>query len=223
MLLDASKAFDRVDYVKLSRLQLDKCKCPVICKLIFMMYTDQSARIRWGGTLSQPFKITNSVRQGGMLSPILFGMYMDNLFHSLSACHVGCHIGNKFMGAFGYADDAILIAPTTRSLYSLLDVCTKFSMEFKVKLNPEKSNLIVFNGNQNTSILFEGQKVNAKPHDVHLGHVLGEHVLDINICNAKHDLIKRLNVLLSNFNGTYIDTIYQLFNVHCMSAYGSVL
>ena len=70
-------------------------------------------------------------------------------------------------------------------------------------------------------ILFEGQKVNAKPHDVHLGNVLGEHVLDI--CNAKHDLIKRLNVLLSNFNGTYIDTLYQLFNVHCMSAYGSVL
>ena len=30
-------------------------------------------------------------------------------------------------------------------------------------------------------------------------------------------------MLLSNFNGTYIDTIYQLFNVHCMSAYGSVL
>ena len=51
MLLDASKAFDRVDYVQLFRLLLDKCKFPVICKLIFMMYTDQSARIRWRGTL----------------------------------------------------------------------------------------------------------------------------------------------------------------------------
>ena len=127
------------------------------------------------------------------------------------------------MGAFGYADHVILIAPTTRSLYSLLDVCTKLSIEFTVKFNPENNNLIVFNGNQNTSILFECQKVNAKPHNVHLRHVLGEHALDIHICNAKHDLIKRLNVLLSNFNGTYIDTIYQLFNVHCMSAYGSVL
>ena len=81
-----------------------------------MMYTDESARIRWGGTLSQPFKITNGVSQGGVLSPILFVFYMDNLFHSLSACHAGCHIGKKLMGAFGYADDVILIAPTTRSL-----------------------------------------------------------------------------------------------------------
>ena len=71
-----------------------------------------------------------------MLSPILFVFYMDNLFHSLSACDVGCHIGNKLMGAFGYADDVVLIAPTTRSLYSVLDVCTKFSIEFQVKFNP---------------------------------------------------------------------------------------
>ena len=62
-------------------------------------------------------------------------------------------------------------------------------------------------GNQNTSIIVEGQKVNAKPHAVHLGHVLGEHVFDINIYNVKHDLIKILNVLLSNLKGSYMDTI----------------
>ena len=49
------------------------------------------------------------------------------LFKLLSMSCAGCQIGRKFMGAFGYADDIILLAPTKRSLYCLLDICTEYS------------------------------------------------------------------------------------------------
>ena len=59
MLLDASKAFDRVDYLKLFNLLLKKGMCPIVCRLIVMSYTNQSARTKWGNAYSLPFTITN--------------------------------------------------------------------------------------------------------------------------------------------------------------------
>ncbi len=39
------------------------------------------------------FKVQNGVRQGGVLSPISFAVYMDGLFVCLTASDIGCHIG----------------------------------------------------------------------------------------------------------------------------------
>ena len=228
MLLDASKAFDRVDYLKLFNLLLKKGMCPIVCRLIVMSYTNQSARTKWGNAYSLPFTIINGVKQGGVLSPILFGIYMDQLFDVLSKSKLGYHIGQMFMGVFGYADDLILVAPTKRSLCGLLDHCLDFSTECKVKFNPAKSNVIVFhnNTNQETSIIFDGQTIISKPQDLHIGNVIGQNELKINILNAKNDIIRRVNVLISYFGTMNTDTKYKLFNKLCMNVgavyYGTI-
>ena len=51
------------------------------------------------------FQIKNCVRQGGILSPILFGIYMDGLLEKLINAKVGCFIGNAFLRVLAYADD----------------------------------------------------------------------------------------------------------------------
>ena len=76
MLLDASQAFDRVNYIKLFTLLLNKGLCPLLCRLLAMQYTGQSASIKWGETFSPSFPISNGVKQGGVLSPILFAVYI---------------------------------------------------------------------------------------------------------------------------------------------------
>ena len=59
-------------------------------------------------------------RQGGVLSPILFGIYIDVLVQLVKKANIGCKIGACCAGIFLYADDIILLAPTHRlfSLYS---------------------------------------------------------------------------------------------------------
>ena len=155
MLLDASKAFDRIEYLKLFKILLTKGLCPLVCRLIYSLYLNQEMRIKWGGSLSQCFKVTNGVKQGAVLSPILFSVYIDVLITRLGGSKTGCYIGDTCMAVFSYADDLILLAPTKRSMYTLLDVCDKFASEYNVKFNPEKSKLIVYNDKQKSEDNFD--------------------------------------------------------------------
>ena len=136
MMLHASKAFDRVEYVKLFSLLLKRGLCPVICRLLIYMYTNQSLCVKWATEISRKFSVRNGVKQGGILSPIMFTVYIDVLLN-LKKANLGCYIGDLFMGALGYADD-VIIAPTVCSLKSMLRICDDFGKEFHVKFNSNK-------------------------------------------------------------------------------------
>ncbi len=43
----------------------------------------------WGSSVSETFNGVNGVRQGGVISPILFTVYMDQLILKLKTCEVG--------------------------------------------------------------------------------------------------------------------------------------
>ena len=60
------------------------------------MYTHQSLRVKWGSrpTLSKQFSVINGVKQGGVLSPIVFAVYTDGLLERLKNTGVGCHMGS---------------------------------------------------------------------------------------------------------------------------------
>ena len=72
--------------------------------------------VKWNSKSSTDFCVSNRVKQGTVISPIIFSSYMDALFKRLNINAIGCHIGSVYAGAFGYADDVALVAP---SLYSL--------------------------------------------------------------------------------------------------------
>ena len=65
----------------------------------------------------------NRVKQGGVLSPILFAIYTDGLLKHLEDTGVGCHMGCRFTGALVYACDITLFAPCKSALAIMIDVC----------------------------------------------------------------------------------------------------
>ena len=66
--------------------------------------------VRWCNTVSSEFNVSCGMKQGGVLSA-LFAIYIDELFDILNRSQYGCHIGNTYMGASGYADDVAIITP----------------------------------------------------------------------------------------------------------------
>ena len=71
---------------------------------------------------SKSFGVSNGVRQGGVLSLLLFNVYMDGLIEDFSESGFGCYWGHHFVGTFCYADDVFLLAPCSSALTCTLVV-----------------------------------------------------------------------------------------------------
>ena len=95
--------------------------------------------VRWGGVYSSYFQIRAGVRQGGLLSPTLFAIYMDVLISRLRKCGVGCRLLDVFYGCLLYADDIVLLTHSVNAMRVMLDVCDKFAVDFDIKFNSSKS------------------------------------------------------------------------------------
>ena len=76
--------------------------------------------------MSNYFCISNGVKEGGIFSPKLFSVYVDNFSDKLIKSKTGCHIDNLCINHVMYADDVGLMAPSPASLQKLIDICYDF-------------------------------------------------------------------------------------------------
>ena len=89
-------------------------------------------------------KVTNGVRQGGILSPYLFNVYVDELSEELNKCNVGCNLNGLLINHIMYADDLVLISPSSARLSQVLRECEKFGTRHDVKYNAKKSAVMIY-------------------------------------------------------------------------------
>ena len=101
-------------------------------------YAGQEATVRTGTT--EWFQIGKGVRQGSMLSPCLFNLYVEYIIWNarLDETQAGVKIPRRNINNLRYADDTTLMAES-KELKSLLMKVKEKSAKVGLKLNIQKS------------------------------------------------------------------------------------
>ena len=157
----------------------------IIVRVIIFVYEEQYAWVKWGSTRSSTFSIVNGTRQGSILSPALFALYVDELLVELRALGIGCKVAGIYMGAVGFCDDLALLAPTRDGMQIMLDTCQRFAGKFNLQFSTDpdpaksKSKCIFVSGNARRKqkpdhLMLNGKQLPWVESALHLGHVLHE-------------------------------------------------
>ena len=142
--LDASKAFDRLVHSGLFLKLIERGTPKRFLDILVNWYQDLRCRVKWDGYLGDWFGITAGVRQGGILSPDFYNIYVDGLVCILQSSGIGCYVRNIFAAALLYADDVCILAPSLKGLQRLLNICSSYCSEWDICLNPKKTKNMFF-------------------------------------------------------------------------------
>ena len=85
------------------------------------------------------FKLASGARRGGVLSPYLFAVYIDDVIQHVKSLNVGCMFWLVNASIILYADDILLSAPSIYSLENLLLACETKLHELALAINVKKS------------------------------------------------------------------------------------
>ena len=92
------------------------------------------------------------LRQGCILSPVLFSIFIDELAEEVKRVG-GARYGEVIVSLLLFADDIVLMAENAKMLQRMLDVVYNYSKKFRFRFNKDKSNVMVFGKRKNQDII----------------------------------------------------------------------
>ena len=144
-----SKAFDKINHWILFKKLIARRVLLYLVKVLCYWYQNQSMYIKWGSTLSGKFLETNGVRQGGVLSPLLFNVYVNELSECLNKSGIGVSMNDTIINHMVYADDMCIISLSSAGLQQLLKLCNGYSKLYDLTFNAKKSVCMYFSTSMN--------------------------------------------------------------------------
>ena len=223
--LDASKAFDRVNHWTLFKKLVDRNVPLYIVRILVYWYSSLEYLVLWNGFLSQSFRVTNGVRQGGVLSPKLYAVFVDDLSHKLNASGIGCSIGGQLLNHFSFADDMALCALTAGGMQRLLRICEEYAVEHDILYNPQKTVCMLVRPKglsdlRSMDLTVNGRNLRYVAQHKYLGVILSHDRSDVfDIKRQMRSLYMRANMLVRKFNMCSHDVKKHLFQTFCANMY----
>jgi len=115
-----------------------------IVRLLLSWCRQQTMQVKWGTNYSSPFTATNRVKQGGVLSPYLLAVYLDELSIQLGSARVGSTVANMVVNHLMFADDICVFSPSISGLQCRLNICGDYAAEHESTFNCNKTIGVLF-------------------------------------------------------------------------------
>ena len=137
------------------------------------MFKKATSTVKWDGQLGETFENICGVLQGGVSSPQLFKVFLEDLVKYLDTSY-GIKINEKMICHLLLADDLALISESRYGLQQLLNGFQNFCKQWHLVVNMDKTKFSIFNENlvrspDTTPILYNKEKVKQTSDYVYVG------------------------------------------------------
>ena len=183
-------------------------------------------RVEWNGSTSDTFSTSNGVKQGGVLFPNLFHVYLNEFIELLSEQVLGYHLHGELVGTFVYAADITLLALTSTALNSMLETCSTFATAFDLRFNCSKTKCMYFSKNnkdKHDDICFMATSIDFMECSQLLGVHISNDITKRNITSIIHKFYAKVNSILYDFRNIPCHVKAKLISTYCLDLYGSQL
>lgn len=138
--VDYTKAFDNVRHDQLIKTLQNVGIDYKDIRIVANLYWNQSARIKIGKSCTENIEIRKGVRQGCILSPLLFNIYSEQIFKkALEEEDGGIKMNGEVINNIRYADDTVVLANSLDELRYLMERVQRISEENGLSLNIDKT------------------------------------------------------------------------------------
>jgi hypothetical protein len=191
------------------------------------MYRNQNISVCFNNVKSGSFKVENGVRQGAILSPLFFNVYINDTLNKISNSKIGCKLGISYSNIIAYADDVTLLAPSRIALQLLINMFKNYIGEIKLEINTKKSCIMIFKSNKSKlnykcNFYIDDSKLSITDRFEYLGFIITDDLSDKeDIIKCRNKFYYAFNSLLRKFSTSHVSVFTQLFKSYCSNFYGS--
>lgn len=175
--VDLSKAYNRVKRTQLWKTLDDNGINGKLWNSIVSTYEPHTDTIQIGAHKSEPNFLSDGLRQGSVLSPLLFIIYINPLINKLQKSKHGVHMPgmgtHENVACIMFVDDLTLISKTPEGLTALLNIVLNYALENDTVINIHKSTIHSTNPDEDMEALCENSTLplKSRPTYTHLGVV----------------------------------------------------
>ena len=174
--VDFRKAFDTVIHegikLKLLQLNINGLFFNILCN----MYRHDQNYIKVGNKLTPPYRPEIGVRQGDVLSPNIFKIFLNDFSKLIDEESIGhVTLSGKKISSLLYADDLVLLSDNQKGLQDKLDLLYKYCTEWCLEINTNKTKVVIFNKSGhliNEKFTFENSLIECVNKYKYLGVIL---------------------------------------------------
>ena len=140
--IDFSKAYDRIARGELWKSLETMGVSGKFLSFLQSLYAGTSCWVKVGDRQSEVLNVNVGLRQGCVLSPVLFSLYINSLVDQLKSASCGIECAGEIIPGLLFADDTALLAPDESGIKKSLEVLVEWCEEWGVKINVSKSGIM---------------------------------------------------------------------------------